>query len=143
MASAAREAIGLGQWRIGGRSTLMNFKKWQAWIRRAFWLALAVTLVMALLPKPPALPVQATDKVQHMAAFAALTSLAALGFSGLRLRVIFVWMAALGLAIEVLQMIPILHRDAQVSDWLADCTATAATLLLFGVVRCLFRRRQA
>jgi len=105
-------------------------------------MALAVALIMALLPKPPALPMQATDKVQHMAAFAALTFLAALGFPSLRLRVIFVWMAAFGLAIEVLQMIPTLHRDAQASDWLADCAATLATLLLLGVLRWLLRRRQ-
>ena len=121
----------------------MNFEKLQGWIRLAFWLALAVTLVMALLPKPPALPMQATDKVQHIAAFATLTFLAALGFTGLRLRVIFVAMAALGLAIEVLQMIPTLHRDAKASDWLADCAATAVTLLLCGVLRWLLRRRQA
>jgi len=121
----------------------MNFAKWQGWLRLAFWLALAVTIVMALLPNPPALPMQATDKVQHMAAFAALTFLAALGFPSLRLLVIFVWMAALGLAIEVLQMIPILHRDAQVADWLADCAATLATLLLCGALRWLLRRRRA
>jgi hypothetical protein len=118
----------------------MNFERWQAWIRRAFWLALAVTLVMALLPNPPTM--RATDKMQHMAAFAALTFLAALGFPRLRLRVIFAWMAALGLAIEVLQMIPMLHRNAQASDWLADCTATAATLLLCGTLRWLLRKRQ-
>ena len=120
----------------------MNFEKWQGWIRLVFWLGLAVTLIMALLPNPPALPMQATDKVQHIAAFAALTFLAALGFPSLRLRVIFVAMAALGLAIEVLQMIPTLHRDAQASDWLADCAATAAMLLLCGVLRWLFRRRR-
>jgi len=117
----------------------MNFGKWQAWIRLTFWLALAVTLVMALLPNPPIMRV--TDNLQHMAAFAALTSLAALGFPSLRLRVIFVWMAALGLTIEVLQMIPMLHRNAQASDWLADCAATAATLLLCGALRWLFRVR--
>ena len=120
----------------------MNFAKLQGWIRLAFWLALAVTLVMALLPNPPALPRQATDKVQHVAAFAALTFLVALGFQGLRLRVIFVAMAALGMAIEILQMIPSLHRDAQASDWLADCAATAAALLLCGALRWLFPRRQ-
>ena len=120
----------------------MNFGKWQVWLRLAFWLALSVTLVMALLPNPPALPMQATDKVQHMAAFAALTFLAALGFPGLRLRVIFVWMAGLGLAIEVLQLIPILHRDAQVADWLADCAATLATLLLCGALRWLCHGRE-
>lgn len=121
----------------------MNFGKWQGWIRLVFWLALAVTLIMALLPNPPALPMQATDKVQHMAAFSALTFLAALGFPSLRLRVIFVSMAALGLAIEVLQMIPILHRDAQAADWLADCAATAATLLLCGALRWLLSGREA
>ena len=119
----------------------MNFRNWQAWIRFVFWLALAVTLVMALLPNPPALPRQATDKVQHMAAFAALTFLVALGFQGLRLRVIFVAMAALGMAIEILQMIPALHRDAQASDWLADCAGTAAALLLCVALRWLFPRR--
>lgn len=119
----------------------MNFGKWQTMLRLAFWLALAVTLVMALLPNPPAM--RATDKVQHMAAFAALTFLAALGFPSLRLRVIFVCMAALGLAIEVLQMIPALHRDAQAADWLADCAATAATLLLCGALRWLLSRWQA
>ena len=120
----------------------MKFGSWQAWIRLVFWLALAVTLVMALLPNPPALPRQATDKVQHMAAFAALTLLAALGFQGLRLWVIFVAMAALGMAIEILQMIPTLQRDAQASDWLADCAAAAAALLLCGALRWLFPGRQ-
>ena len=121
----------------------MNFGKWQTMLRLAFWLALAVTLVMALLPNPPAMPGRPTDKVQHLAAFATLTFLAALGFPRLRLRVVFVWIAALGLAIEVLQMIPTLHRDAQASDWLADCAATAATLLLCGTRRWLFSRREA
>ena len=52
-------------------------------------------------------------------------------------------LAALGLAIEVLQMIPTLQRDAQAADWLADCAATAATLLLCGALRWLFSRREA
>jgi hypothetical protein len=39
-------------------------------------------------------------------------------------------------------MIPALHRNAQVSDWLADCAATLATLLLLGALRWLLRRRQ-
>jgi hypothetical protein len=50
-------------------------------------------------------------------------------------------MAALGMAIEILQMIPALQRDAQASDWLADCAATAAALLLCGALRWLFPRR--
>jgi hypothetical protein len=120
----------------------MNFAKWQGWIRLAFWLAVTVTLIMALSPDPMPLPEKITDKAQHIAAFAALTFLAALGFPRLRLRIIFMWMAALGLAIEVMQMIPILHRNAQASDWMADCAATAATLLLCGALRRLLRGRE-
>ena len=43
-----------------------------------FWLALGFTLAMALVPKPPAALLVAGDKTLHMAAFAALSALAAL-----------------------------------------------------------------
>lgn len=95
-----------------------------------FWLALAFTMVMALLPKPPALPVEVGDKVQHMLAFAALSLLAFLAFPRRRLIELFAAMAALGALIELLQMVPALHRDAQFMDWVADCGASLVVLLL-------------
>jgi len=100
-----------------------------------FWAALAFTLAMALVPKPPAALLVAGDKILHMAAFAALSGLAALAFARRRLIELFVGLAALGAVIEVLQMIPVLHHDAELGDWIADCVASLAVLLLVQVVR--------
>ncbi|MDE8652543.1 hypothetical protein [Novosphingobium album (ex Liu et al. 2023)] len=95
-----------------------------------FWLVLSAILILALLPHPPAVPVE-SDKVQHMIAFATLSLLARLAFPRRSLAALFVTMAALGAAIEVLQMIPALHRDAELADWLADCVASLTVLVLF------------
>ena len=55
---------------------------------------------------------------------------------------LFAGLAALGAVIEVLQMIPALVRDAEVGDWIADCVASLAVLLLFqGVRRIVAGRR--
>lgn len=98
--------------------------------RAVFWAALGFTLVMALLPAPPSLPVEAGDKTLHIIAFAGLSLLASLSFPRRRVIELFVWMATLGALIEVLQMIPALHRDAELGDWVADCAASSAVLLM-------------
>jgi len=95
-----------------------------------FWLATLFTLVMALIPAPPAMILAASDKVMHMAAFAVLSLLAALAFPRRRAIPLFAGLAALGGAIEILQMIPDLRRDAELADWLADCAAIAVVLVL-------------
>lgn len=105
-----------------------------------FWLALAVTLVMALLPRPPVAALGLNDKVQHMAAFAVLSLLAWLAFPRQRLSVLFLTLAAIGGLIEILQMIPALHRDADLKDWIADCLAIAAVLGLCGSLRWIWGR---
>lgn len=107
--------------------------------RAVFWISLVFALVMALLPHPPAALGLINDKLQHMTAFATLTILAVLGFRGLRHRTIFLLLALFGGAIEILQMIPALHRDADVNDWLADCAAILAALLFTAVMRRLWR----
>lgn len=94
-----------------------------------FWLAVAFTLVMALLPAPPASLLVAGDKVLHMAAFAVLSLLAALAFPRRSFFQLFAGLAALGGLIEILQAIPGLRRDAELADWLADCLAIAVALL--------------
>lgn len=114
-------------------------------VQRLFLAALIAasifTLFMALVPKPPALLwANANDKVQHMLAFATLTLLASAAFRGERSRAIGIAMALFGGAIELLQMIPAFHRDAELSDWLADCVAIIAALGLSALVRRLARR---
>lgn len=85
---------------------------------------------MALLPKPPEIPGEPGDKIQHMLAFATLGAIAAGGWRNQPLARLFAGLAVFGAAIELFQMIPALHRDAEWLDWLADMAAAAAALAL-------------
>jgi len=85
---------------------------------------------MALVPKPPEFPGQPGDKVQHMIAFFTLGSIAAAGWREKPLWTLFAGLAVFGAAIEIFQLIPALHRDAEALDWLADMAAAAVALLL-------------
>lgn len=127
---------------MAGGMKHVKVAKWPALARVVFWAALGFTLVMALLPAPPALPVEAGDKTLHMIAFAVLSLLASLSFPRRRVIELFVWMAALGALIEVLQMIPALHRDAELGDWVADCAASLAVLVLCRGIEWVFARRR-
>lgn len=105
-------------------------------VRLAFLLAVVVALVMALLPRPPHTPIDGLgDKFAHMLAFLVLTSLAVLGWPRAGLLRQLVGLSAFGALIEVLQAIPVLHRDSQLSDWIADTAATAVILLVAAVLR--------
>ena len=105
-------------------------------LRPLFWVLMATALVMALLPKPPKLPIdQFGDKFAHMLAFAALAGVANLAWPARSRWTIGLWLSAFGAAIELLQMISALHRDSDIRDWVADTVAivvatVAARLLL-------------
>ena len=105
-------------------------------LRPLFWVLMAIALVMALLPKPPKLPIdQFGDKFAHMLAFAALAGEANLAWPNRSRWTIGLWLSAFGAAIELLQMISVLHRDRDIRDWVADSVAivvatVAARLLL-------------
>lgn len=103
-----------------------------------FWLTVVVVYILAILPQGdvPAMP--GTDKVQHIAAFFTLAVLAALALGRTSLLRIGVGLAVFGALIEFTQMIPPLHRDASLHDWLADMGAIVAGLLLVSP----FRRNQ-
>lgn len=101
-------------------------------VLRPLFFALALfVLTMALLPKPPASPLDRFgDKFEHMAAFASLALVAALAWRHARWTRMLVALSAFGAAIEVLQAIPALHRDSDVRDWIADTLAVGAVLLI-------------
>lgn len=107
----------------------------QRLLRFAFWAATAFAFVMAILPKPPELPGAPSDKVQHIAAFLTLATLAAFAFPGRSLLRIALWLSAFGALIEVVQAIPALHRDSDVVDWIADSAAVAVVLILVAAIR--------
>ena len=97
--------------------------------RILFWLALAFTCLMATLPNPPQALFE-SDNANHMMAFAALTALHKVGYRGFGVwRRIWV-MAFVGGAIELVQSIPSLHRDAEWMDWFADIAAVLAASIV-------------
>ena len=111
-----------------------------AWFfRSAFFAALVLTLVMAWLPHPPPIPGNPEDKIQHIAAFLALSLLGAVAFPKSSLLRLGERLSFLGAIIEVVQNIPALHRDCDIMDWIAD---TAAILIMLLFVRAWRVRRK-
>lgn len=107
------------------------------WLRWMFFAAAAFALVMALLPKPPQLPGEPGDKIQHMIAFFTLGAMSAAGWRQRPDLFLLAMLALFGASIEVFQMTPALHRDAEFFDWIAD---VAAALGGIAVVRLFLPR---
>jgi uncharacterized membrane protein YcjF (UPF0283 family) len=101
----------------------------------AFWAALLFAFVMAVLPKPPQLPGQPSDKTQHILAFAVLAGLAAAAYPRASLVKILLLLSGFGALIEFTQTIPVLHREGDWVDWVADVMAVAVVLLLVALIR--------
>lgn len=101
-------------------------------IRLAFWAAASFALVMAALPRPPELHVW--DKWQHMAAFVVLTVLGRVAYPRFGWTKLMLALVAFGGFIELVQMVPEIHRDSQLSDWLADIFAVVVAFAVVGLV---------
>jgi VanZ family protein len=102
----------------------------------AFWGALAFAIVMALLPQPPHLPSDDFgDKFNHILAFAALATLAAIAYPRFPLPRLAERLSFLGAMIEVVQAIPSLHRDCDIVDWVADTVTVIVVLSIVALVR--------
>jgi hypothetical protein len=106
-----------------------------------FWAALAIAFACAVAPQPPALPGNPSDKVQHMLAFAVLGGLAWLAYPGLSRWRILIGLSAFGALIELVQGTPLVHRDAQLLDWVADTVAAVAVLAFMALLSRIARRR--
>jgi hypothetical protein len=105
-----------------------------------FWLCLSGAVTLALLPHPPHLP-EFGDKAQHMLAFGTLALLGSFAFPHQPKVRLGERLSFLGALVEVLQAIPVLHRDCDIRDWIADTLAIAAVLGLLHVVNLLRKRR--
>ena len=98
--------------------------------RSLFWAAAIFAFVMAIVPHPPHVPGEPNDKIQHVIAFATLGALGAWAYARTSLLRIAIGLSLFGALIEVVQAIPMLHRDSDVLDWLADTIACGLVLLL-------------
>jgi len=100
-------------------------------MKALFWAAALFALVMALLPHPPDIPGDPSDKIQHVVAFATLGILGTLAYPrGPVLRLV-VGLSLFGAFIEIAQAIPALHRDSDPLDWVADTLACAMVVIVF------------
>ena len=102
----------------------------------AFWLSLAGSVLFALLPSPPAMPTdQFGDKGNHVLAFAVMTALALVGYPRTPRLHLIAWLSLLGALIELGQAIPVLHRDCDIRDWIADSLSILAVVIIAGLIR--------
>src|SRR4051812_17941864 len=99
-------------------------------LRSLFWTAAVFAFVMAVVPHPPHITGELNDKAQHMIAFATLGLLGSWAYTAARPVKLLAWLSLFGAAIEIVQAIPMLHRDSDVLDWIADTIAVAVALLL-------------
>jgi len=104
-------------------------------LRGLFWAVAIFAFVMAVLPHPPRLPGEPSDKIQHVVAFATLTLLGSFAYTATGPRKLLARLSLFGAVIEIVQMIPALHRDADVMDWAADTIAVLAVLALLRFIR--------
>ncbi len=93
-----------------------------------FWAALLATFALCLMPAPDQPPLPVSDKIQHLAAFAALTGLGAAAYPGMSPLRLGLGLAAFGAVTEMAQTIPGLNRHGSLADWLADLAGIAIVL---------------
>jgi len=98
--------------------------------RALFWAAALFAFVMAVLPHPPHIPGNPNDKLQHIAAFVTLSLLGSFAYPRTTLISLLFRLSLFGAAIEVIQAIPVLHRDSDFWDWVTDTVAVAVVLLV-------------
>ncbi len=96
--------------------------------RGAFFAALLFTFYSAVIPPSHALQLVPWDKAEHFIAFYALTGLAAAAFPRSSLFLIAGLLSGFGALIEIVQGTPLVHRDMDFWDWVADTLAIGAAL---------------
>ena len=99
-------------------------------LKAIFWAAACFAFIMAVLPPPPQIPGEPNDKVQHIIAFATLAALGSFAYFTAPITRLLIGLSLFGAVIEVVQAIPMLHRDSDVMDWIADTAAVLVVLLL-------------
>jgi hypothetical protein len=104
--------------------------------RLAFAAACVVTLVAALTP-PDDHPLQVLpwEKSNHLLAFGVLAILGAVAAPRLPLLTLGALLAGLGGLIELMQALPLVHRDADLRDVAIDAAAVLAVLVPVALVR--------
>lgn len=103
-----------------------------------FWLLAAAVLFLALVPGPLGAIIP-SDAERHYLAFLVLPAVAAYAWPRVPILIMWVVFVAFGGAIELLQSLMGLGREAEWSDWINDMVAITVSLVVGAVI--LRRRR--
>lgn len=106
-------------------------------MKALFWFAIAVTFACAVAPQGQDLHLVGRDKVEHFLAFFTLTVLATAAYPPRSLVAIGLMLMAFGAAIELVQATPMVGRDGDFADIIADALAiwTAGAVMGFSGTR--------
>jgi hypothetical protein len=96
--------------------------------RLVFFAALIFTFYSAVMPPSHVLQLTPWDKATHFIAFYVLTGLAVAAFPKQNLIVVAALLSAFGALIELVQGLPVVHRDRDFWDWVADTLAISSAL---------------
>lgn len=100
-----------------------------------FWPTVAITIFFAVIPPSDIAGLIPWDKAAHFIAFYSLTLLGIAAFPKRGYFVIGLALSMFGALIEVVQATPLVHRDADWHDWLADTIAIVAVIAPIFVAR--------
>jgi VanZ family protein len=103
--------------------------------RALFWAAILFTFVSAALPATHAPHLFPWDKAEHFAAFFVLSLLAAAAYPRVPFVILALWLSLFGCAIELVQALPIINRDCDIWDWVADSVGIGAAVVAMLVGR--------
>jgi VanZ family protein len=117
----------------------MTQQQVRTWVRGAFWCALLFAYVCAVIPGGP--EIGNSDKDGHVLAFVTLSFIARLGWSRRSAIAIAVALVVFGIFIELSQATPIVHRDADVWDVVADLVGVIVGLVIGSLALIVVRRR--
>jgi len=93
------------------------------------WLIATIAIfALAIMPAPLPALAHFDDSVLHTLAFMTLLILSALAWPRLSLWWLLAGLASFGALIELAQGLPVIGRDANLTDWLIDVTAALAAL---------------
>lgn len=110
-------------------------------VRILFWVCAALMFFAAICPgELLAQALNSNDKLLHALVFALLTILARMTFPRFNLAALVACIALFGGLIELAQTVPAFKRQASLLDWLADCLAIIAAILILQGYASLLRR---
>jgi VanZ family protein len=110
-------------------------------LRGAFWAALACLLALTLLPIEAKAQLL-NDKAEHFLAFFALAILGIKAWGRKRTLSLAIELAAVGAGIELLQALPIVGRDAEFLDWVADVSGIIIGVIIAVLLQVIARRTE-